>query len=184
MTWRPPALSRTGLTRPNVGRGFYPRSLGGSDAKNKEDEPMAEGGHLRDDVEVTPKNRESTQVRMDTPALSLVEFLERCSMSSNAAPFAGAKCAAYRPRILLALSFVLFSSGAWSQTQLATIFGTISDPSGAVIPEVAVTIVNQSTGSKRECNSGCGRFSRRRSAHRDSRQRSGSLSWDHCRRCS
>ena len=57
--------------------------------------------------------------------------------------------ARYRLRIL-ALPFVLFSACAWSQTQLATVFGTISDPSGAVIPGVTVTIVNQSTGLKRE----------------------------------
>jgi hypothetical protein len=50
----------------------------------------------------------------------------------------------------LAISLALFSASAWSQTQLATIFGTISDPSGAVIPVAAVTIVNQSTGLKRE----------------------------------
>ena len=56
----------------------------------------------------------------------------------------------HRPRILLALPFALFSACAWSQTQLATIFGTVSDPSSAVIPGVAVTIVNQSTGLKRE----------------------------------
>jgi len=56
----------------------------------------------------------------------------------------------HRPRILLALPFALFSACALSQTQLATIFGTVSDPSSAVIPGVAVTIVNQSTGLKRE----------------------------------
>ena len=50
----------------------------------------------------------------------------------------------------MAVAFALFPACAWSQTQLATIFGTISDPSGAVIPGVAVTIVNQSTGLKRE----------------------------------
>lgn len=63
--------------------------------------------------------------------------------------FAETKCAPYRPCILLALSFASFSVGAWSQTQLATVFGTINDPSGAVIPGAQVTIVNQSTGLKR-----------------------------------
>ena len=62
---------------------------------------------------------------------------------------AGARCAPYRPRILLAISFALFSACLWSQTQLATVFGTITDPSGAVIPGAPVTVVNQSTGLKR-----------------------------------
>jgi hypothetical protein len=38
---------------------------------------------------------------------------------------------------------------AWSQTQLATVSGTITDPSGAVVPGVSVTIVSQGTGLKR-----------------------------------
>ena len=42
-----------------------------------------------------------------------------------------------------------FSAGAWSQTQLATVSGTITDPSGAVVPGVSVTIVSQGTGLKR-----------------------------------
>ena len=52
--------------------------------------------------------------------------------------------------IHLTILLALFSSTAWSQTQLATIFGTITDPSGASIPQAAVTIINQSTGLKRE----------------------------------
>ena len=51
--------------------------------------------------------------------------------------------------ILAAASAVLFSVGAWSQTQLATVSGTIADPTGAVIPGVSVTIVNQGTRLKR-----------------------------------
>ena len=43
----------------------------------------------------------------------------------------------------------LFSVGAWSQTQLATVSGAITDPSGAVVPGVSVTIVSQGTGLKR-----------------------------------
>jgi hypothetical protein len=42
-----------------------------------------------------------------------------------------------------------FSVGALAQTQLATVFGTITDPSGAVVPGVSVTIVSQGTGLKR-----------------------------------
>ena len=47
---------------------------------------------------------------------------------------AGFKCAGYKPAIPSALLLAIFSACAWSQTQLATISGTITDPSGAVIP--------------------------------------------------
>src|SRR3954471_2855889 len=63
---------------------------------------------------------------------------------------AGAKRAPHSPRVLVALLFALFSACAWSQTQLATVSGSISDPSGAVISEATVAILNQSTGLKRE----------------------------------
>jgi len=46
----------------------------------------------------------------------------------------------------------LFSSYAWPQTQLATVFGTITDASGAVISGAQVTILNQSTGLKRDAS--------------------------------
>jgi len=52
--------------------------------------------------------------------------------------------------ILLALSLALFSSSAWPQTQLTTVFGTITDATRAAISEAHVTIRNQSTGLKRE----------------------------------
>src|SRR5215467_13157774 len=55
-----------------------------------------------------------------------------------------------RACLLLALSSALFSRGAWPQTQLATIFCTITDATGAAISEAQVTIFNQSTGLKRE----------------------------------
>src|SRR5580704_2084602 len=55
----------------------------------------------------------------------------------------------YRPRILSAASAALFSVVAWSQTQLATVSGTITDPSGAVVPGVSVMIVSQGTGLTR-----------------------------------
>jgi len=61
----------------------------------------------------------------------------------------GAKRAWCRPSILACALAVLFSVGAWSQTQLATVSGTITDPSGAVVPGVAVTIVSQDTVLKR-----------------------------------
>src|ERR1700757_4819920 len=52
--------------------------------------------------------------------------------------------------LLLALSFALVSSWSWSQTQLGTVFGTITDPTGAVIPGAQVTVSSVSTGSKRD----------------------------------
>ena len=59
---------------------------------------------------------------------------------------APAKSASY---IRLALSVALFSASAWPQTQLATVFGTITDPTGAVIAEAQVTVSSISTGLKR-----------------------------------
>lgn len=55
-----------------------------------------------------------------------------------------------RPFILLALSFVFYSADAWAQTQLATLFGTVTDPTGAVIAGADVTVSSTSTGLKRE----------------------------------
>ena len=55
----------------------------------------------------------------------------------------------FRRYTLSAVLVALFSAGAWSQTQLATVSGTITDPSGAVVPGVGVTIVSQGTGLKR-----------------------------------
>ena len=51
------------------------------------------------------------------------------------------------PSILL---LFLFSAHAWPQSELATVFGTVTDQSGAVVPAAQVTILNQSTGFKRE----------------------------------
>jgi hypothetical protein len=49
----------------------------------------------------------------------------------------------------LVLSLLLLQTCAWSQSQLANLSGTITDPSGAVVPGVSVTIVGQGTGLKR-----------------------------------
>ena len=59
------------------------------------------------------------------------------------------KRASHSPHMLLAFSLVLCSASAWAQTQLATVFGTITDPTGAVIAEAKVTVSNISTGLKR-----------------------------------
>jgi hypothetical protein len=63
-------------------------------------------------------------------------------------------CPPYRPWVLLASLLALFSTISWSQTQLATVFGIVTDPSGAVVPEASVTVVNQSTGLKRQVLTG------------------------------
>jgi hypothetical protein len=49
----------------------------------------------------------------------------------------------------LVLSLALLPACAWPQSELATVFGTVTDPSGAVVPAAQVTIVNQSTGLQR-----------------------------------
>jgi hypothetical protein len=55
----------------------------------------------------------------------------------------------FRPYTLSAILAAFISVSAWSQTQLATVSGIITDPSGAVVPGVSVTIVSQGTGLKR-----------------------------------
>jgi len=67
----------------------------------------------------------------------------------TASVLVGSKCPSYRPFILLALLSALFPPCAWSQTQLSTVLGTVTDSTGAVIPGAQVTILNQSTGFKR-----------------------------------
>jgi hypothetical protein len=52
--------------------------------------------------------------------------------------------------ILLTLSLALVSTWSWSQTQLGTVFGTITDPTSAVIPRAQVTVSSVSTGLKRD----------------------------------
>src|SRR5580698_6321171 len=55
----------------------------------------------------------------------------------------------FRPYTLSAILAAFMAVSAWSQTQLATVSGTITDTSGAVVPGVSVTIVSQGTGLKR-----------------------------------
>jgi len=52
-------------------------------------------------------------------------------------------------RLLFVLLLALLPICAWSQSQLATVSGTITDKSGAVILRARVTIVNQGTGLRR-----------------------------------
>ena len=55
----------------------------------------------------------------------------------------------HRPYILFALSLAVYSAPACAQTQLATVFGTITDSTGAVITEAHVTVSSINTGFKR-----------------------------------
>jgi hypothetical protein len=48
---------------------------------------------------------------------------------------------------------LLFCAGASSQTVTGTITGTVNDPSGAVIPDARITLVNDATGETRETSS-------------------------------
>jgi hypothetical protein len=52
--------------------------------------------------------------------------------------------------LLLVLPFALLPARARPQTEVASVFGTVTDPSGAVVPGAQVTILNQSTGLKRD----------------------------------
>src|SRR4051794_11684366 len=45
------------------------------------------------------------------------------------------------------------SASGWAQT-LGTIRGTVTDSSGAPVPEVAMTVENQDTGLKQSANTG------------------------------
>jgi hypothetical protein len=56
------------------------------------------------------------------------------------------RCLSSRPRLLFILSLALLPACAWSQSQLATVSGTVTDKSGAVILRARVVIVNQGTG--------------------------------------
>ena len=56
------------------------------------------------------------------------------------------RCLSLRPRLLFILSLALLPACAWSQSQLATVSGTVTDKSGAVILRASVVIVNQGTG--------------------------------------
>ena len=50
-----------------------------------------------------------------------------------------------RGSFLLAL-VLLFAAVGWSQTTTATVYGTVTDPSGAVIPGATVTMTHEATG--------------------------------------
>ena len=59
------------------------------------------------------------------------------------------KCGSYKSCIALAVAWASFSVCACSQTQLATVYGVITDTTGAVVPGATITIINPGTGLKR-----------------------------------
>jgi hypothetical protein len=87
----------------------------------------------------------STSERQSPMPVELRSFLDHILAPTWSAAF-------FSPRacLLLVLSFALLPACAWSQSELATVFGTVTDSSGAVIPSAQITIVNQSTGLKRD----------------------------------
>lgn len=54
------------------------------------------------------------------------------------------------------LSPALLSTPAWTQTQLGTIFGIITDTTGAVLPGVKVMVLSLGTGLKRDVTTDMG----------------------------
>src|SRR4029077_16234552 len=52
--------------------------------------------------------------------------------------------------LFLFLSAALIAAPAWPQTQLGTLFGTVTDTSGAVVPGAEVSVENVGTGLKRD----------------------------------
>ena len=63
-------------------------------------------------------------------------FVDRTSARAwPAAFFSSGAC------LRLVMSLALLPACAWPQTEVATVFGTVTDPSGAVIPGAQVTIV-------------------------------------------
>jgi hypothetical protein len=72
-------------------------------------------------------------------------FVDRTPASARASPFFSLMaCSGF------ALMFALLPARAWPQSELASVFGIVSDSSGAVIPAAQVTIVNQSSGLTRD----------------------------------
>jgi len=59
------------------------------------------------------------------------------------------RAASFKSQIFLALLWALFPAFALPQTQLASVFGTVTDSSGALIPDAQVSIYNQRTGLTR-----------------------------------
>src|SRR5689334_18981546 len=59
-----------------------------------------------------------------------------------------------RPAVFVLLFALVFSLSLWSQSDRGSITGTVTDSSGAVVPNAKVTAVNTSTGLERSTNTG------------------------------
>src|SRR5580693_5094964 len=86
----------------------------------------------------------STSERQSPMPLERRSFLDHILAPTWSAAFVSSRAC-----LLLVLSFALLPACAWPQSELTTVFGTVTDSSGAVIPAAQVTIVNQNTGLKR-----------------------------------
>src|SRR5438874_3780637 len=62
-------------------------------------------------------------------------------------------------RLVIAFTFLLFSSGAFAQTDRGTITGTVSDPAGALVPNASVEARNTQSGEVlRTATTGTGNY--------------------------
>src|SRR5262249_33155875 len=63
--------------------------------------------------------------------------------------YASSRHGSYSRCILFALSLLLCPASAWPQTQLASVLGIVTDPTGAVIMGAGITVSSRNTGLKR-----------------------------------
>src|ERR1700740_429106 len=71
----------------------------------------------------------------------------------------GVRMRCFRQPLAFLFLFIGFSSVAWSQASFTSLRGTISDPSGAVIPGSTVTIVDKATSvTSTQTASGSGEY--------------------------
>ena len=57
-----------------------------------------------------------------------------------------------RRLFLLVIGITLMASAAWAQVNRGTMTGIVTDPSGAVIPGVAISVTNEATGVAMQCD--------------------------------
>ena len=73
----------------------------------------------------------------------------KSSSPTSAAEFSiDRKASKLRLAVLTAVFLTLCAVQAFSQAELGTIVGTVTDPSGAAVPNATITITNRSAGRK------------------------------------